>query len=155
VTLERTHASSQAALPVERLGTKPWAHAWKALVLGLSMFCIPALAQTSSQAMFVKFEIPRRQAMLVTITYEEALRLTRSKQPYTIGFWIEGALLKSKLHYTITKRSGRDWVSEIGGVRESAKGKWVTFVDGERLEIHMNTQPAEGAHSIRLVYETG
>ena len=127
----------------------------KKLALSLLMLCTAvAFGQTSSQAMFVKLEIPRREPVLITVTYEEALRLTRSTQPYTIGFWIEAALRKSKLHHTVTKRSGRDWVSEIAGVRENARGKWVTFVDGERLEIHMNTQPAEAAHSIKLVYET-
>jgi hypothetical protein len=104
--------------------------------------------------MFVKFDVPRREPMLVTVSYEEALRLTKSTQTYTIGFWIEAALRKSKMPHRISRLNGRDWVSEIAGVRENAKSKWVVFVDGERLEVHMNTQPAQGAHSIKLVYES-
>ncbi len=125
-----------------------------AFVILLSLLAQSAAAQTSSQAMFVKFDIPRREPVLVTVTYEEALRLTRSKQTFTIGFWVEAALLKSKLRHRIGRLNGRDWVADIAGVRENAKAKWVVFVDGERLEVHMNTQPAEGAHSIKLEYES-
>ena len=112
-----------------------------------------AVAQTSSQAMFVKLDIPRREPVLVTVTYEEALRLTKSTQTFTISFWVDAALRKSKLPHRISRVNGREWVAEIAGVRENAKAKWVVFVDGERLESHMNTQPAQGAHSIKLVYE--
>ncbi len=125
-----------------------------ALIVLLLLLALPAAAQTSSQAMFVKLDIPRREPLLVTVTYEEALRLTKSTQTFTIGFWIEAALRKSKLPHRIGRRNGRDWVAEIAGVRENAKARWVVFVDGERLEIHMNTQPAQGAHSIKLVYES-
>ena len=112
-----------------------------------------AAAQTSSQAMFVKVDIPRREPVMVTVSYEEALRLTKSTQTYNIGFWVEAALRKARIPHRIGRHNGRDWVAEIAGVRETAKAKWVVFVDGERLEVHMNTQPAQGAHSIKLVYE--
>ena len=124
-----------------------------ASVILLSLLAQSASGQTSSQAMFVKFEIPGRTAVLINVSYEEALRLTKSTQTFTIGFWVEAALLKSKLRHIIGRRNGRDWVMEIAGVRENARSKWVVFADGERLEVHMNTQPAQGAHSIKLVYE--
>jgi hypothetical protein len=124
-----------------------------ALVILLSLLAQCAAAQTSSPAMFVKLDIPRRAPVLVTVTYEEALRLTNSKQTFTIGFWVEAALLKSRVPHRIGRLNGRDWVAEIAGVRETRKARWVVFVDGERLEVHMNTQPAAGAHSIKLVYE--
>lgn len=124
-----------------------------ALAILLSLLAQSAAAQMPSQAMFVKFDIPRREPLLITVSYEEALRLTKSQQIYTIGFWVEAALLKAKVRHRIGRLNGRDWVAEIAGVRENAKARWVVFVDGERLEVHMNTQPAQGAHSIKLVYE--
>jgi hypothetical protein len=123
------------------------------LALLLASLACTAGAQTSSQAMFVKFEVPRREPVLVTVSYEEALRLSKTKSTVTIGFWIEAALAKSKLRHHVNRVNGREWVTQIAGVRETAKARWVVFVDGERVEVHMNTRPAFGAHSIRLAYE--
>jgi hypothetical protein len=78
---------------------------------------------------------------------------THEKLPYTVEFWLKGALAKAGLKYAISREKGNVRITEIAGVREDAHGKWVYYVNGVRSIYHINTQAGHDLRSIRFVFE--
>ena len=105
------------------------------------------------QPLPVKFEFPDRDAVSVSVTYDEVVALTHDKLPYTIEFWLAGALAKAGLKYSISREHGHARITEIAGVGEGAHGEWIYYVNGIRSIYHINTQAAEDVHSIRFVFK--
>jgi len=105
------------------------------------------------QPLPVKFEFPDRDAVSVAVTYDEVVALTHEKLPYTIEFWLKGALAKAELKYSTSREGGHARITEIAGVGEGARGEWIYYVNGIRSIYHINTQTAKDVHSIRFVFK--
>jgi len=124
-----------------------------AFTLAFLLWPALAVAQHAVPIVPVKFEFPDREAVSVSVTYEEVVALTHEKLAYTIEFWLKGALAKAGLNYSIKREPGNTRVTEIAGVREDAHGEWIYYVNGIRSIYHINTQTTQGLRSIRFVFK--
>ena len=115
----------------------------------------PAIAQSarSIESIGVSFDFPDGSAKRTTVTADEVEALTGQRPAYKLLPWVHAALRKLEIsHKSSPEKGGGIALTEIAGVANGPRGRWVYAVNGVASPYQLNTQTIEGVNQIAFSY---